>query len=71
MREDGLQNLTPTGHIEGQRNRGKHRIIYVTTIWKWMAEHNLGEIAKIENSILVTKDMSFWRAMVANFLSVI
>lgn len=35
-----------TGQTEGMRNREKQRISYMTSMSKWIADQNLGDITK-------------------------
>lgn len=46
MRMVGLENLTLIRRIEDKRGRGKHRVIYLTSLHKWMAKQGCRRMAK-------------------------
>lgn len=37
-KEEGIENITVIGHIEGKRNGRKQQGIFVTNLYKWMEE---------------------------------
>lgn len=38
VRKEYLENFILTGYIEGNRDRGKHKITCLTRLWKWLPE---------------------------------
>lgn len=46
MRKESLENLTPTGHTEGERNR-RQQVTYLTSFHKWVA--NQGQRCMVKN----------------------
>lgn len=46
MKKDVLDNLTHTSHVDVKMDRGKQRITYVTSLYKWLSEQGVGGIAK-------------------------
>lgn len=46
MMKEGLLNLTLTGYIESNMDKGKQQISYLTSLCKWMDEQGVGEIVR-------------------------
>lgn len=44
MREDSLENLQRLEYSKGMRDRGKYRIVYLTSLCICLAENVLGQI---------------------------
>lgn len=44
--EQGLENLTLIGLIDGKRDKGTQRVTYLTSLCKWMEEEEVGGIVK-------------------------
>lgn len=46
MKKEDLEKLTLTGYIKDKRDRRKKSIIYLTSMYKWLAEQGLGGTVK-------------------------
>ena len=68
MRKEGLEEIIITGKIEGKRGRGRPRLIYLTSLSKWMQdqlpEKQQGRY-KVQSLIRTCKDRKLWKSMVA------
>lgn len=50
MRKVGLETLTLRGHSEVKVSRKKHRVTYLSSLYKWNASDGKGKyIAEIQN----------------------
>lgn len=66
--EQGLENLTLIGRIEGKKDRGKQRVTCLTSLCKWMEEQEVGGTVKRQIVRSTTKDRKLWRTMSVNVL---
>lgn len=65
MKNEGmLKNLTPIGHIEGKRNKGKQQAIYLTSLCEQMAEQRVG----VQMLLRARMDRKLQRAMFTHIL---
>lgn len=64
IRKESLENLTLTRHIEVKTGRGKHRVPYLTILYKWIVEVD----SKTANNAKSYKVCEFLGAMIAQVL---
>ena len=64
MRKEGLENLALTGKIDGKRSRGRRRVMWLSSLKKWLegkgVEHTETELLKKANN------RNLWHTMIAN-----
>lgn len=46
MRTEGLENSSLKGHSGDKRDREKQLITYLTSLYKWLTEQELGDLVK-------------------------
>ena len=64
LRKNGLEELIPTGSVDGKRSRGGQREKYLTNLSKWMAQQlprREKDKVKQINLLRTSKDRSMWK----------
>ena len=72
MRKEGLENLTLTGEVHGNRSCGRQRETYMSSLGGWIKVQlkNEREVKDIVlTTLAATRDRVLWRAMIANVLN--
>ena len=64
FRKDGLENLALTGMIEGKRDRGRKRMLWMTSLNAWIAERGIRH-QEVE-LIKIARNRELWHAMIAH-----
>lgn len=68
MRKDGFENLALTGHILGNRSRGKQKVTYLSSLSDWITEQGGKWLLKKRDLLRATKDRKSWRIMIAKVM---
>lgn len=68
MRTVGLEKLTPSGHIEDNRNGGKHKKNYLMCLCKWLTEQSRGDIPERQTLRRATHGRMLGRPMSTHVL---
>ena len=72
MRKEGLENLTLTGKVQGNRSCGRQRETYMSSLGGWI-KVQLKDEREVKDIVLTTlaatRDRVLWRAMIANVLN--
>lgn len=68
MKKECLENLTLKGPIEGKRNKGNHRITYLTSLCKCLIEQGMRDIVRRQTLLRDMKYRKSWRAVILHRL---
>ena len=66
IRKDSIENLALTGKIDGKRSRGRRRMLWMSSLTKWLEERGVKhqEVELLERA----RNRELWHDMIANVI---